>query len=712
MMLLSLLANPAVRPDCHQQLKTPALSAPIRRKMVRCTEGISLWLAMMLMLFVHPLYAEARTMDMEQPGQLYLLDHKSAWQEPALVLDSQFSVSVTGLLAQTRLTRTFRNTSDEWQEGIFVFPLPERATVYGLTMTVGDRRIVGQLQPKAKARETYEQAKDAGQKAATMEQNRPNLFTSRVANIAPGEDVTVEVDYQQPVTYRHGQFELRLPTTLTPRYMPGAPLPVPETAWQSGWSVPTSQVADVGEISPFTVRSGDVAPDSHRAEISLTIEAGLELADVSSPSHPLRVDLSGTRAEVAPEEGAILMEQDVIVRWKPKASQAPAAALFHQQWQGEDFLMAMVLPPATTGQVLRRELLFVIDTSGSMAGESIRQARSALLRGLDTLRPGDRFNIIQFNSQAHALYLEPVPADGHYLARARQYVQDLEAEGGTEMTGALTLAMGMDSQESGGLVQQMVFMTDGAVGNESALFDQIRNGLGNRRLFTVAIGSAPNMYFLREAARWGRGQYTAVHNTEDVDSALGKLFAAMEAPVMTDVTVEWPEASAEAVPAKPGDLFHGQPLVQVVRGVPGQGELTVSGKLAGGRDWVTRLDLGSAADGQGLDRQWARGRIDGWMDAARLQNREPDEAAIVALSLRHGVMSPFTSFVAVEERVSRPQSEHLEQASVPTLLPAGSQPGMLRYPQTATYGPLMTALGLVGLMFSLAIVMLNRRQTL
>lgn len=711
-MLLSLLANPAVRPDCHQQLKTPALSAPIRRKMVRCVEGISLWLAMMLMLFVHPLYAEARTMDMEQPGQLYLLDHKSAWQEPALVLDSQFSVSVSGLLAQTRLTRTFRNTSDEWQEGIFVFPLPEQATVYGLTMTVGDRRIVGQLQPKAKARETYEQAKDAGQKAATMEQNRPNLFTSRIANIAPGEEVTVDVHYQQPVTYRHGQFELRLPTTLTPRYMPGAPLPAPETAWQSGWSVPTTQVADAGEISPFTVRPGDVSPDSHRAEISLNIEAGLELADVSSPSHPLRVELNGTRAEVAPEEGAILMDRDVIVRWKPKASQAPAAALFHQQWQGEDFLMAMVLPPATTGQVLRRELLFVIDTSGSMAGESIRQARSALLRGLDTLRPGDRFNIIQFNSQAHALYLEPVPADGHYLARARQYVQDLEAEGGTEMTGALSLAMGMDSKEDSELVRQMVFMTDGAVGNESALFDQIRNGLGNRRLFTVAIGSAPNMYFLREAARWGRGQYTAVHNTEDVDSALGKLFAAMEAPVMTDVHVAWPEASADAVPAKPGDLFHGQPLIQVVRGVPGKGELTVSGQLAGGRDWVTRLDLASAAEGQGLDRQWARGRIDGWMDAARLEGREPDEAAIVELSLRHGVMSPFTSFVAVEERVSRPQSEHLEQASVPTLLPAGSQPGMLRYPQTATYAPLMTALGLVGLMFSLAIVMLNRRQTL
>ena len=210
------------------------------------------------------------------------------------------------------------------------------------------------------------------------------------------------------------------------------------------------------------------------------------------------------------------MDRDVIVRWRPAGSQAPTAALFHQQWRGEDFLMAMVMPPAITGQVLRRELLFVIDTSGSMAGESIRQARSALLRGLDTLRPGDRFNVIQFNSQAHALYPQPVPANGHYLARARRYVQDLDADGGTEMAGALSLAMGMESSESAGHVQQMVFMTDGAVGNESALFDQIRTGLGNRRLFTVAIGSAPNIISPGSRAL-EPGQYTAVHSAAEVD---------------------------------------------------------------------------------------------------------------------------------------------------------------------------------------------------
>jgi Ca-activated chloride channel family protein len=153
-------------------------------------------------------------------------------------------------------------------------------------------------------------------------------------------------------------------------------------------------------------------------------------------------------------------------------------------------------------------------------------------------------------------------------------------------------------------------------------------------------------------------------------------------------------------------------MVQVVRGAPAEGELTVSGRLPGGRSWRISLDLASAAPGKGLDRQWARGRIDAVMDSARLAGTEPDEAAIVELSLSHGVMSRFTSFVAIEERVSRPEAESLNQEAVPTLLPAGSQPGMLRYPQTATFGPLLTALGLVGLMFSLAIVMLSRKQTL
>ncbi|WP_323750541.1 marine proteobacterial sortase target protein [Marinobacter sp.] len=709
MMLLPLLANPAIRADVYA-------SRPLKRKLdarkrLRIVEGISLWLAVLMMLFVHPLYAEAREADREDAGQLYLTNRDSAWQQPALILNSDFKVQVSGLLAQTQLTREFKNTSDRWQEGVFVFPLPEKATVYGLVMTVGERRLVGRLEPKAQARETYEKAKSSGQHATMVEQQRPNLFTSRIANIPPGETIQVEIQYQQPVSYRQGEFELRLPTTLTPRYIPGETVTDTPKDWQSGWAMPTDQVSDADEISPFTVRSQDVDRQSHRATIALDIESGFPLAEVTSPSHSLHTDIDGSRVTVKPESDRVLMDKDVIVRWRPVTGREPTAAVFQQQWQGQDFLMAMVLPPETTAPILRRELQFVIDTSGSMAGESMVQARAALLRGLDTLRPGDYFNVIQFNSQAHALFAQPVPAEQHYLARARHYVHNLQADGGTEIAGALSLAMGMDQAPVDALVQQMVFITDGAVGNETALFDMIRRGLNDRRLFTVGIGSAPNMHFLREAARWGRGEYTAIHNSGEVNAALKQLFSAMDAPVLTDIEVRWPFQSPvlETVPSKPGDLFRGRPLVQTIQGLPAAGELEVSGKLPGGRRWTTRLNLGHAAPAIGLNRHWARGRIDELMDAASLNGETPDESSIIKLSMTHHVMSPFTSFVAVEEQPVRPTSETLESEQLPTLLPAGSRSGMLRYPQTATFWPLLSALGLVGLMFALAMLLLNRR---
>lgn len=679
----------------------------------RLMEGVSLWLAVLLMLFVHPLYAEAMPASDDTAGMLHFVDGQGQWQAPALALDSEFDIRVTGLIADTRLVRRFRNTSDQWQEGVFVFPLPEKASVYGLTLTVGERTIVGKVQPRAEARQTYQKARDAGHHAVNVEQQRPNLFTTRVANIPPGETVSVELNYQQPVRYQAGVFELSLPTTLTPRYMPGAPLVDEPGRWQAGWAIPTSAVADAGAISPFTVTEGDVAAGSHRASITLAIDAGLPLATVSSPTHQLQTSHNGQTVTVRPEHGDILMNRDLVVRWQPLAGREPTAAVFHQNWQGEDYLMAMVLPGKAGKMDLPRELVFVIDTSGSMAGDSIRQAREALLRGLQTLSPQDRFNVIQFNSQTHALFMAPVPASGNNLARARRYVAGLQADGGTEMAPALALALEANRQEeeASPRVHQVVFITDGAVGNEAALFGQIRQQLGDQRLFTVGIGSAPNRHFMREAARWGRGTYTAIQDPADVSGPLNTLFRAMESPVLTDIEARWPgqAAETESFPARPGDLFQGEPLIQVVRGVPAMGIFRVSGRLPGGESWQQTLDLQQASAGTGLHRHWAREKMDSLLDQATVGGEAVDKARITELAVRHGLMSPYTSFVAVDTAPARNADTRLHTESVPTLLPAGSQPGMLRYPQTATVAPLLTALGLVGLMFSMAMVLLQRR---
>ena len=685
------------------------IAGPQRLRSKRFLEGISLWFSVLLMLFVHPLYAEANETD--NVGQLHFVDGQGRWQEPALVLDSEFDIRVSGLIADTRLLRSFRNTSDQWREGVFVFPLPEKASVYGLTMKVGERTIEGKVQPKEVARQTYEKARSAGKHAANVEQQRPNLFTARVANIPPGETVSVELKYQQPVGYQAGVFELSIPTTLTPRYMPGVPIQSSSDEWQSGWALPTTQVADTDAISPFTVKPGDVAGDSHRASIELLIDAGLPLEAVSSPSHQLATSRDGQSVTVRPAEGEILMDRDFVVRWRPLAGREPSAAVFHQSWQGEDYLLAMLVPGQTGKSVLPRELVFVIDTSGSMAGESIRQARSALQAGLQTLSPRDRFNVIQFNSQTHALFMAPEVANGNNLARARQYVDRLRADGGTEMAPALSLALTdrQGSDEETPRVRQVIFITDGAVGNEAALFRQIRQRLGDQRLFTVGIGSAPNRHFMREAARWGRGTYTAIQSPSDVSGPLQTLFSAMESPVLTDIQVQWPgqQTAVESFPRRPGDLFRGEPMIHVARGAPAMGELKVSGRLPGGGRWRKTLDLQQAVPGTGLHRHWARENIDSLQDEARVSGQEPDKAAVTELAVAHGLMSAYTSFVAVDTTPARTSDASLASDTLPTLLPSGSQAGMLRYPQTATAAPLLIALGLVGLMFSVAMVLLQ-----
>ena len=700
----------------HHPHETRCSAATRKSRRLAVVEGISLWLAVLLFFALQSVVAEASEREergQDGAGAFHFIDHESGRKHPATLLQTDYKVEVGGLIADTRLVQSFENTSQQWREGVYVFPLPEQASVYSLKMTAGERVIIGEIQTRDEAKRQYEQAKSEGRQVAKVDQQRPNLFTTRLANIPPGETVSIELRYQQAVRYQSGEFELRLPTTLTPRYIPGEVMaevggPV---SWQGGWAAPTNEVPDADAISPFTVRPQDVAAASHRANIELQLNAGLPIGSVTSPTHGLTSTWDGNTVIVVPKAGAILMDRDLVVRWAPVRGQAPSAAVFHETWQGEDYLMTMLVPGLDNTEALPRELVFVIDTSGSMAGESIRQARASLLRGLDTLSVDDRFNVIQFNSQTTSLYGEARQASAANLDQARRYVRSLDADGGTEMAGALDVALSGQESEQGSYIRQVVFITDGAVGNEAALFRNIQDNLGDTRLFTVGIGSAPNMHFMREAARFGRGTYTSISDLNAMEQPLDELFSKMQSPVLADIVTDWNAGSSnDVLPLRPGDLFRGEPMVQVIRGQAPQGDLAVSGRLPDGSAWQQSLSLNEAAPAKGLHRHWAREKINQLTDSSLSGHiNEEDKSEVTRLALEHQLVTRYTSFIAVDKSPVRPAEMPVATDHVPTLLPAGSEPAMLRYPQTATPSALLMALGLIGLLPCIALLMLRRR---
>jgi Ca-activated chloride channel family protein len=340
-----------------------------------------------------------------------------------------------------------------------------------------------------------------------------------------------------------------------------------------------------------------------------------------------------------------------------------------------------------------REVVFVIDTSGSMEGTSIREARAALRQGLDFLDPHDRFNLVRFDSEAELLFRESVPPAPDFLAQAADFIDELKASGGTNMAPALDLALGLPAHP--GLLRQVVFITDGSVGNESELLLQVGERLGDSRLFTVAIGSAPNTWFMRKAAAIGRGSYTLIGQQADVEERMAALWAHIENPAVRDLCVDW-GMEAESYPEVIPDLYAGEPLWLQARLPFEPREVTLCGELDG-RYWETAVAVNPVAGGEGLATLWARSKIEALEDS-RIFGVDPVtiRRQVLDLALGFGLLTPYTSLVAVDRTPARPATEGLQAEQVPGLLPAGSTM-TAGFPQTATGWPVRLALALLSL---------------
>lgn len=657
--------------------------------------------------------ARAQNLDDVGAGQLLFSDGDSPSYQPAVLVESAVQFQVSGLINRVQLKQTFRNDGAVWREAIYAFPLPEQAAVRALRIWIGERLIEGEIRERQQAQQIYRQAKAEGKRAGLVEQQRPNLFTTAVANIGPGETVVVELEYVDAVRYDSGTFSLRFPMTITPRYIPGTPLAqnaeseqALEVAAESGWARPTDQVADADRITPFLnpalPAEGELI---NPITISAEIDAGLPLEGIDSRYHRIALRRQGERYQVELAAGRVSMNRDFELHWRTPPGREPTAALFTETVGGEHYALLMLLPPQL-GENLDpapREIIYVVDTSGSMGGTSIVQARASLLLALRRLRPQDRFNVIEFNSVANPLYREAQVATPERVAQAQRFVAGLQATGGTEMLPALQLALHTPPDEA--FLRQVVFITDGAVGNEAALFALIRERLGGARLFTVGIGSAPNAHFMRKAAQFGRGSFTYVGAVDEVQEKMSALFEKLESPLVTDLQVQWPQGTgALQFPAPLPDLYRGEPLLVSAKLADLRGTIAIGGR-SGGKTWHRQLALKSgAADRTGAASRWARLKIEQLLDE-KIAGRDESavRADVLAVALPHRLVSPYTSFVAAEQAVSRPQGAALQKASVASARPLGQSPQPFAYPATATdgIGRLILGIGLLLLVWAM-----------
>lgn len=659
-------------------------------------------LAVLLACAFSPALGQETVLEIASPEQMQagslLLKRQAGW-EVATRLDTSVEIAVSGPVARSTVRQTFRNGGSEWVEAVYVFPLPETAAVDRLRMRIGERLVEGEIREREQARQEYEAAKAAGQRAGLVEQERANLFTTGLANVAPGATIVIELEYQETAAFEDGTFRLRVPTTLTPRYVPGTPLP---DRRGSGWSPDTDRVPDASRITPpVTVRSA-----AHRLTLHAVIDAGVPLQEVASRYHPIAVRAdAGTRYVVDLADGDVPMDHDLELTWRPEPSDFPRSSLFVETIDGREHYLLMVLPPTdgTAVTPVPREMVLVIDTSGSMHGVSIEQAKQALLLALGDLRPEDRFNVIQFNSYAEALFDTSVAATPENVARARDWVARLTANGGTEMRAALERALAAAAPETH--LKQVVFITDGSVGNEAGLFSLIEERLGAARLFTVGIGSAPNAWFMRKAAEAGRGSFTFVGALHEVNGKMARLFEKLRLPQVTDIRVSWPVPDAEAYPANVPDLYAGEPVVVAARLPAGAraGDLVqVSGRSPAG-EWREALPLAAGERHAGIGTHWARARIAALLDRERRgEDAQAIRAQVVETALAHHLVSRYTSLVAVDRTPARPDAEALRREAVPNLLPYGqSHQAIFGFPATDTGWQARTAFGAALLLLTL-----------
>ncbi|QIG50040.1 marine proteobacterial sortase target protein [Nordella sp. HKS 07] len=602
----------------------------------------------------------ALLLDTNEPGKFV--------EAPRVATD--LDITVTGPIARTRVTQQFKNPTDGWIEGTYVFPLSEKAAVDSLSMVIGDRIVVGEIKERQEAKQIYEEAKAKGQKAALLDQERANVFTSQVANIGPRETVVIQIEYQEPVAQSGGLFSLRIPTVVAPRYVPDPTLTVSENG--QFYTVKDS-IPDRDRVTPPVLDPRGNAP-VNPLTLTVRLNPGFALGEVASSFHDVIAEALPGGGKTITLARAEFADRDFELTWKPAQGAAPEIGLFSEKVDGADYALAYVMPPAASAPEKRvpRDVVFVIDNSGSMGGPSMSQAKASLLYALGRLDPADRFNVIRFDDTMDILFTDTVMANHDNVETAKKFVGRLEASGGTEMIAPLRAALRDARPDDESTLRQVVFITDGAIANEQEMFDVLSAMRGRSRVFMVGIGSAPNSYLMTRAAELGRGSYAMIGEGGQVEDRMRELFAKLENPAVTHLKATFDQASADVTPSLLPDIYQGEPALFLMKMPERKGAVTLSARIAG-RDWQVSVPLADAKPGSGIAKLWARRMIDDAEVARTVGAITPEEAdrRILALALEHHLVSSVSSLVAVDKTPSRQPGEKLSRADIPLNLPVG-----------------------------------------
>jgi Ca-activated chloride channel family protein len=575
---------------------------------------------------------------------------------PLPLKHTDVKAELTLFVGAVTVTQKYHNPYGGKIEAVYAFPLPDDAGVRDFIMQIGERRIRGIVRERKEAERIYLEARRQGYVASLLTQDRPNIFTQAVANIEPGKEIDVQITYFHTLRYQEGTFEFVFPMVVGPRYNP-AGFQDGVGAVSAGARGRSGQATEIEYLPPGEISAADIA-------LEVNVDGGL---DFKSPTHAIRVD--GSKVSLSPNDR--IPNRDFVLRYR-LANRALLAT--HKDASGGYFAL-MIQPPEKLADVPRtpREMIFVVDCSGSMSGRPLDVAKRALAKCLKRLEPDDTFQILVFSDHVSAMGPAPVAATPENVRRGLRYAESLSAGGGTEMQEVVRIAL--DYPVAPGRFRLVSLMTDGYIGNDREVVAFAREHLGSARIFSFGVGDSVNRYLLAALARVGRGASTFITLDEATERAADELYQRVEHPALTDLKIDWGAMAVSDVQPQPlPDLFVGCPVVLTGR-FKGQGPARVRlvGR-SGDRPLEMALELNLDEPGvrhAALASVWARHQITSLHDRA-LGSADPRELVdeIRRIALQYGLMSEGTSFVAVDS-LTRTEGSFGTTVVQPVPLPSG-----------------------------------------